>query len=428
MILEALSIHALVLSIHAPTFGMAHHLIDFEDVCGEIRERLAALGVEDRPSLTLTELFADGKVRTLPVTEEFLETYIEQDFGDISVVGNTAQGPHGFTIKLMSGFILHSVPGGSWPACFGASFTYNSPRQCMYIFLCTYSASNTGTLFSSAIDLSSFGTPLRSPFLLPSAITRLNLDARARSLDRIKNEIYELELALGDRRDHEKHVDVRTLDYSQLSRDINALNARLSWTMHSCKQTKRLLDFMDTVAVRYTSMALTHHYSLNEADTVERNLLSLHSYLRSWNQGLIDRVDYLTSRLQASSQSVYSGIAQRDSASSISIGITSTKLAETSQQVAIATSRDSAVMRVITAVTVVFLPGTFTATFSSTTFVNFGEGINGHVYSKWLWLYFVVTIALTTIVIGGTWALWRSKEREIIRQSDEADAASDKTA
>jgi len=58
---------------------------------------------------------------------------------------------------------------------------------------------------------------------------------------------------------------------------------------------------------------------------------------------------------------VYSGIAQRDLANSISIGITSMKLAETSQQVAIATSRDSAVMRVITAVTVVFLPGTFTA-------------------------------------------------------------------
>lgn len=64
---------------------------------------------------------------------------------------------------------------------------------------------------------------------------------------------------------------------------------------------------------------------------------------------------------------VYSGIAQRDSASSISIGVTSAKLAETSQQVAIATSRDSAIMRVITAVTVVFLPGTFTAVSTSRT-------------------------------------------------------------
>jgi hypothetical protein len=29
-----------------------------------------------------------------------------------------------------------------------------------------------------------------------------------------------------------------------------------------------------------------------------------HAYLRSWNQGIVDRVDYLTKRLQALSQSV----------------------------------------------------------------------------------------------------------------------------
>jgi hypothetical protein len=58
---------------------------------------------------------------------------------------------------------------------------------------------------------------------------------------------------------------------------------------------------------------------------------------------------------------VNSNIAQRDSANSISIAETGTRLAATSHQVAIATSRDSAVMRVITAVTVVFLPATFTA-------------------------------------------------------------------
>ena len=171
----------------------------------------------------------------------------------------------------------------------------------MYIFLCTYSA---GGPFYEEIDLPSFGTVERSPFLLPSAMTKLNLDARARALDGIKNDIYQLESQLGVRKDLNLNVDLRTLDYSELSRTINALNAGLAWTMHSSKQTMRLLDFMDTVARRYKSMALAHQYTLDEADTVERNLLSSHSYLRSWNQGLIDRVDYLTSRLQASSQSV----------------------------------------------------------------------------------------------------------------------------
>lgn len=202
---------------------------------------------------------------------------------------------------VKSGFILHSIPGGSWPANFGACFTFNFKRRCMYIFMCTYSADGP---FHEDIDIGKFGTADQSPFMLPGAMTRLNLDARARALDGIKNDIYQLECALGVRKDHDMHVDVRTLDYAELSRMINALNAGLAWTMHSSKQTMRLLDFMDTVAVRYKSMSLTHHYSLDEADTVKRKLLSSHAYLRSWNQGLIDRVEYLTSRLQASSQSV----------------------------------------------------------------------------------------------------------------------------
>jgi uncharacterized protein YneF (UPF0154 family) len=35
------------------------------------------------------------------------------------------------------------------------------------------------------------------------------------------------------------------------------------------------------------------------------------------------------------------------------------------------------------------------------------------VYSVWLWLYFVLTIALTAIVVGGTWVVWKSKEGEL---------------
>ena len=39
-------------------------------------------------------------------------------------------------------------------------------------------------------------------------------------------------------------------------------------------------------------------------------------------------------------------------------------------------------------------------------------------------MYFVVTVALTAVVIGGTWVLWKSKEKEITRQGKEAAAAS----
>ena len=92
-----------------------------------------------------------------------------------------------------------------------------------------------------------------------------------------------------------------------------------------------------------------------------------HAQLRVWNEGIIDRAEYLSKRGQALVQTVYSGIAQRDSSISLSLAATSTKLAETSQEVAIATSRDSAVMRVIAAITIFFLPATFTAVSNKST-------------------------------------------------------------
>ena len=31
-------------------------------------------------------------------------------------------------------------------------------------------------------------------------------------------------------------------------------------------------------------------------------------------------------------------------------------------------------------------------------------------------MYFVLTLALTAIVVGGTWILWRGKEKEITKE------------
>jgi hypothetical protein len=74
-------------------------------------------------------------------------------------------------------------------------------------------------------------------------------------------------------------------------------------------------------------------------------------------------------------------------------------------------------MRVIAAITIFFLPATFTATFFSTTFFSFNADLDGKVYSGWLWLYFVVTVVLTAVVVVGTWMLWKGKEREILERA-----------
>ncbi|KAF2646720.1 hypothetical protein P280DRAFT_464907 [Massarina eburnea CBS 473.64] len=70
-------------------------------------------------------------------------------------------------------------------------------------------------------------------------------------------------------------------------------------------------------------------------------------------------------------------------------------------------------MRVIAAITIIFLPATTTATFFSTSFFDFNVGPHERVYSWWLWLYWLVTIALTAIVLLGAVYWWRRKEEEM---------------
>ena len=245
----------------------------------------------------------------------------------------------------------------------------------MYIFLQT--ESRHSGLIVDAIDMGRFATQGHTPFLIPSAIIKNHLELRVQSLHETKEDIWQLECRMGVRRDHPVATDPLTVDFDSTTKEINALNAGLAWTLHSCRRTEQILDFMDTMSLRHATQAALNNVSAAEVAEVQLSMQGSHAYLRSWNKGIEDRVEYLTKRLQALSQSVssmlhfrrpetkahqvYSGIAQRDSANSISIAETGTRLAATSHQVAIATSRDSAVMRVITAVTVVFLPATFTA-------------------------------------------------------------------
>jgi len=75
------------------------------------------------------------------------------------------------------------------------------------------------------------------------------------------------------------------------------------------------------------------------------------------------------------------------------------KISVDQKRIALAATRDSAAMRVISVITILFLPATFTATLFSTTFFNFQVDRKGHVVSWWLWLYFLVTIFLSSIVL-----------------------------
>ncbi|USP72805.1 hypothetical protein yc1106_00079 [Curvularia clavata] len=311
-------------------------------------------------------------------------------------------------------FVVQSIPGALDYVCAGLSLTYHFPSRHMYVFMHGLATYNLDQFMQNIQD----GAANASAFLIPSIIVRYNLNLLGKVITRWHDMIYWHERTLGIRFDHHDNVDLASLDFTSLSKNLNAANTQLAYIAWSCRSTARLLDFMDQVTERYRQKALAHNEPEDEVSHITHLLFETHAHLRSWNTGYQDRTEYLSKRGQALVQTVYSSIAQRDAAISLSLASTSTSLAQSSQSVAVSTSRDSAIMRIIAAMTIFFLPATFTATFFSTAFFDFNSSLDGRMYSPWLWLYFVVTFVLTLVVMVGTWLLWKKKEKEVVAALD----------
>jgi hypothetical protein len=260
-------------------------------------------------------------------------------------------------LLICIGFIFQSVPGAGTQICISSSFTFDFKTRSMYVYMHGANCANYDA-FSHTIEKQAVS---ESSFFLPSTVIRWNLEQRTESLNHWHDRLYWHERKLGIRFDDLYKPDPTQLDYVTLSKDLNAANTRLAYAVWACRATARQLDFLDQVVQRYRVQAMSHGFSNSEVDDLEATLNQAHAHLRVWNEGILDRAEYLSKRGQALVQTVYSGIAQRDSSTGLSLASTSAKLAETSQEVAIATSRDSAVMRIIAAITIFFLPATFTA-------------------------------------------------------------------
>jgi hypothetical protein len=199
-----------------------------------------------------------------------------------------------------AGFILQSVPGAMSAVCVGASFTYHFPSRHMYVFMHGLASINYDR-FSYAIQE---GAASITTFLIPSIIVRYNLEQRVVSLKLWQDKIYWHERKLGIRFDHHDNPDLASIDFTILSKDLNAANTNLAYIAWSCKSTTRMLDFLDQVAKRYRTQAMNNGFSDDEATEIELLLLDSHAHMRSWNAGLEDRAEYLSKRGQALVQTV----------------------------------------------------------------------------------------------------------------------------
>lgn len=121
-------------------------------------------------------------------------------------------------------------------------------------------------------------------------------------------------------------------------------------------------------------------------------------------------LDIIPRRIQSARMAINDRILQQAQAQGLEI-------AHATQRIAEATMNDSASMRTIAILTMIFLPGTAVASFFSMTMFQWDADAGSALVSSWLWLYFVVATPLTLAVVGA-WYYWmRRRTRELSAES-----------
>ncbi|KAJ6444388.1 D-glycerate 3-kinase [Purpureocillium lavendulum] len=145
------------------------------------------------------------------------------------------------------------------------------------------------------------------------------------------------------------------------------------------------------VAISTTEWIGKHHeLFLQGAQPAKMSMAS-----RNISNGLLGQQNFLTSLLRRSE----SNKTRLNSEIGLAFNMVAQYDSRLSVEIATATKRDSAAMRAIAFVSLLFLPATFTSAIFSTTFFKFDDNSSAWQVSDMFWLYWVVAIPLTAAAV-----------------------------
>ncbi|KID63846.1 Mg2+ transporter protein, CorA-like/Zinc transport protein ZntB, partial [Metarhizium hybridum] len=173
-------------------------------------------------------------------------------------------------------------------------------------------------------------------------------------------------------------------------------------------------ETLEVAATTVEWMEKNHRNFLQEQNSpgsmASRNITSQLLFLHHLLLSLLRRSDSNKARLDSEIGLAFNTVTQRDSRTSVDISM--------------AAQRDSAAMRTIALVSLLFLPSTFVSALFSTTFFKFDDNSGVWSVSQMFWLYWVVagslTVAAVTIWRWETLARWitgrRKKKNEALTE------------
>jgi hypothetical protein len=182
----------------------------------------------------------------------------------------------------------------------------------------------------------------------------------------------------------------RPCDFSEISHQLHLCNTRLIDIERRSRFEQNVCDAIEVI-VRESNVGHNSWPSIEP----QRTAISSRSF----------DFESLPRRIENARATINTLVQQRNEQLNIELSHSSRRIAE-------ATLSDAKSMKTIAVLTMVFLPGTAVASFFSMTMFNWNSSGDSNLASKWLWVYFVVTVPLTALVLAAWWAWGHRKDRK----------------
>lgn len=234
--------------------------------------------------------------------------------------------------------------------------------------------------------------------LLPTCILQLSTELFYDNLRGIGRILEDVVAATGMTKAFED-ADSRDVDSFDLSKATKTLTRLMVDIANLQMRINTYFKFNQVIEDLHDQVYHSQQASLPQSTSTYHRSRQRLSIVRQVAEGIEEQLRCYKGLAQALVQTIYSLVGQRDNERNIEAAQVSQQIAKDSRKVAILTRKDSTDMRIIAAVTLVFLPGTFVASFFSTTFFNFQSSAGNSLVSRWFYLYWMVTFLLTIVVL-----------------------------
>jgi len=251
------------------------------------------------------------------------------------------------------------------------------------------------------------GHPMLVPVIIFSHDVSFKTDIKQRDA---RDWLRRLEHAVSMRSEIEEkegYVKEGVVDLDAVNRDLVECHSQVLW-----KRPKAYLEILAGI-----ESAMKKFYDRLPEDRKDAVMRALQAsmearmdFYRNKLQGIESYAHTTLQRLDIQRNALYNIIAQKESKLNFQMAGEQRKLAH-------AAKRDSAAMKTISLLGVIFFPGAYLASVFSMTFFNFQDGAS--TVSEQFWIYWAVTIPITIFIVA-VWYVWE-KRREAKYDKEDMD-------